>query len=443
MAESAFEVRSIPVQVFYSPPEFSEAFKSEVLSRFLNDEVGQLCRRDPIISMIGFRLYTKLKAKKDKKSEVRKSVMGDMRRLGSLFVKYKEVSQRNSTRPGSHNQVQNTSFVDIFARQNFPLLEQAVMEYTSKSNDSGMKSGLKINSYFLVLKAAKILKAYYLTVPDDHKAVEIDYFMEVLKLNYNMVFGDALYEINRIRQTRLRRVEQLPIQSELEQLREYTLKRMKVLLNDSYLHWTSSEYSELRNLVVSRLTLFNARRGGEPARLQIQDWKDCCDDVWIDPARVDTLSDIEKTLFQKTKLMYQTGKGNHIVPVLVPNDTIDAVYKLSNLEVRNASSILSSNQYLFPSTHLSAEHVSGWHAIHKVCIDANVNPARITATKMRHRISTLYAVLDVPPEHRNFMYKHLGHSSGVNEAIYQAPIAETEVLRVGQILHQFGMFISN
>lgn len=40
---------------------------------------------------------------------------------------------------------------------------------------------------------------------DDRKAEEIDKFLEVLSLNGNYIFGDAMYTLNRNRQTKLRK----------------------------------------------------------------------------------------------------------------------------------------------------------------------------------------------------------------------------------------------
>jgi len=57
---------------------------------------------------------------------------------------------------------------------------------------------------------------------------------------------------------------------------------------------------------------------------------------------------------------------------------------------------------------------------------------------MRHFASTMYASLDIPESKRTAFYKHMGHSKAVNEAIYQAPLAEQEVLQVGTVLQQFG-----
>jgi integrase len=150
------------------------------------------------------------------------------------------------------------------------------------------------------------------------------------------------------------------------------------------------------------------------------------------------LDEVEQNLFNEMKVIYQTGKGNHLVPFLVPRDTIAALDKLCDAETRNVSGISNRNRYLFPSTQGSADHVYGWYAVHKICLEAGVdNPTLMTATKMRHRISTLYAGLEIPEAQRAHFYKHMGHSGNINASIYQAPLAEIEITQVGRVLQMF------
>lgn len=83
--------------------------------------------------------------------------------------------------------------------------------------------------------------------------------------------------------------------------------------------------------------------------------------------------------------------------------------KLTDDIVRVLGIIHTGNPYVFPSTQNSECHVSGWHAVNRVCTDANVaHPELLTATEMRHRISTLYAALDASPSDRLLFYKHMG-----------------------------------
>lgn len=65
-------------------------FSREILSRFTNDEIGELCKSEPKLIVIGKRLYQKGRRKVDKQMEHRKSVMCDMRLLSRLFIEFKE-----------------------------------------------------------------------------------------------------------------------------------------------------------------------------------------------------------------------------------------------------------------------------------------------------------------------------------------------------------------
>lgn len=60
----------------------------------------------------------------------------------------------------------------------------------------------------------------------------------------------------------------------------------------------------------------------------------------------------------------------------------------------------------------------------------------LTATKNRHRVSTEFAMMDVPPSEREFVYRHLGHSENTNIHVYQAPLAVRELTAVGRRLQE-------
>ena len=64
--------------------------------------------------------------------------------------------------------------------------------------------------------------------------------------------------------------------------------------------WDHHDFVKMRNLIVSRLTMFNARRGGEPARLTLQEWEEAANNSWVDPQPVQTVKDpLEKALFEQ------------------------------------------------------------------------------------------------------------------------------------------------
>ena len=55
------------------------------------------------------------------------------------------------------------------------------------------------------------------------------------------------------------------------------------IINDTYHKWDRHYFVHLRNLLVSRLTLFNARREGEPAGMFISEWSEAQNGAWVDP----------------------------------------------------------------------------------------------------------------------------------------------------------------
>jgi hypothetical protein len=74
----------------------------------------------------------------------------------------------------------------------------------------------------------------------------------------------------------------------------------------------------LRNALCARLTLYNARRGGEPSRLRLDQWNDAVEERWIDKEALKKLPDCQLENIKSHRLLYMAGKGNHLVPVLIP-----------------------------------------------------------------------------------------------------------------------------
>ena len=75
----------------------------------------------------------------------------------------------------------------------------------------------------------------------------------------------------------------------------------------AYELWDKDSYAELRDLTVSWLTLSNARRGGEPTRMLLSEWKEAEKNVWL----------------------REKEPASDLVPVLIPPDVTTAAQILS------------------------------------------------------------------------------------------------------------------
>ena len=127
------------------------------------------------------------------------------------------------------------------------MLCKAINLFTT-GEDSSIEPGLKQNLFYLLKRAAKIIKGAFLQKREDDAAAEIEKFTCILEMNEDQIFGDATYELNRNRNINLRKPSALPLEEDIVKFREYILKNMQDLSHDPY-------------CVCARVTLLNGRRG--------------------------------------------------------------------------------------------------------------------------------------------------------------------------------------
>ena len=307
-----------------------------------------------------------------------------MRCLAVLYCFFKEVLEDSDEEMKASLKIGGT-VEDMFDRTNFNVLEQAIERNTE--GKEGIKPGLTRALKYLLQNAATSLRGHYLIAREDQKAEEIDRFLAVFKLKSKILFSSAEYLVQKGRQMKLRRPEELPSEQDIATVRDYTIRRMKEIINP-FTMWGPHEFKELRDLLICCLTLFNARRGGEPSCRQISDWNDADKGVWLLPDQVANQTDtLSKALLQRTKIAYLSGKGtSRIVSVLIPDDCVNAMRIITDPDIRKSCRISPDFKYLSPLTQESEDHTSGWHCVHDVVRAAGIeDPLKISATKMRHR----------------------------------------------------------
>ena len=133
-------------------------------------------------------------------------------------------------------------------------------------------------------------------------------------------------------------------------------------------------------------------------------------------------------LVEAMKIACQTGKGNkHIVSLLVPQDTAPALKKLSDSSFRTIAGVNESNTFVFASTQMSELNASGWHALKDVCGEIKLqNASLINATNNRHRVSTLYASLNLPKHERYLFHTYMSHSEDIKKGHLSSTISDNE-----------------
>ena len=198
--------------------------------------------------------------------------MSDMRLLENLVQKMKEV--KDSIFTGE----------DISKRSNFDDLKKCIVEMTT-TDIGDMKAGLKVSLGFVLKKLVKIMKGQYIMKNMMKEAQEVDFFSSVLASNWDFIFYTA-QTVCESRRTAFRKPDDLPIEKDITTLRDFIISEMKAMVANSNNLWDKSQFIKLRNMICTRLTLFNARRGGEPARMLLFEWTDAEKGAWIDPQRL-------------------------------------------------------------------------------------------------------------------------------------------------------------
>ena len=415
--------RSTPVTLL-AGEQAKDKLSAEVLHRFRQNNVGDLCRNDALIKLLGKQSYQKACSRGPKKTDGRKCTMRDMRTLAQLFI-----NLQNATINANLEYIP-TSAASIFELKYFEHLEVAISEMCTKQNGDS-KNALKLHIGYLLKTTSGILQANYLLNRQKEKLEEVKEFDILLKYKWRELFGGAEYASVARRQEKLRRPHQLPMETDMTIIRDYTLHELARLTTTKTI--STSDYVKLRALACSRLTLFNARRGGEPARLTLAEWHDAKSGAWISRNDVNQLDDISKSIIDRLKICFQSGKGvGKLVPIDITRDVEPALCILADPAVRASVGVWEKNIFLFANI-ASDDHTCGTNDIKRICEEAGVQ-GHVTATAARHRASTIYAGLDLPEGQRQLWYDHEGHSEQINKSIYQCPRAIQELTRVGPFL---------
>ena len=169
--------------------------------------------------------------------------------------------------------------IDIVRRENISMFMETIEKYTSLGTGGRIKAGLKLGLYYLIKASVKIVKATFLIKDNEHDARILDNFLCIFELLKDTIFIDALYQANKDRQIRLQKPASLPLKADVQKfLGIYPYKDKKI---DVFNLITLTGYISLRNLICVRLTLFNARRGGEPPRLFLSELEEANESAWI------------------------------------------------------------------------------------------------------------------------------------------------------------------
>ena len=233
----------------------------KVLPALRNDELGAICRKDEFITCTDSKLFLARSYKAEKMGTVLNSVHAEMCTIAHLYPAFVLLEGVTKT---------YENIVDMFLRENFDYLCDFVDIITIRENKS-TKSGLPRNLYYTLWSTIEKLRDLFFQEKRDELSEELNKMLRCLKLIADIIVSSARYLLEKTRLLRTRKSCKLPLKEDIKLLHTYILQRLK-LLTDDYAFPSSHTSLELRNLVLTRLTLLNTRRGREAGRLQTDEW---------------------------------------------------------------------------------------------------------------------------------------------------------------------------
>ena len=321
-----------------------------VLAGMRQDDILTTVKGDAAIMIIGKDIFEAKKVNKCREAKVK--ARRAMRRVARLKTALGVLSAR-----------------ELFTIKNITRLETAICEMSRTA--TSLKAGLKIALGTLVKQCCHILVDHYLTSGQKAIADEIREFREVFAspIHYAKLMATAEYHLKEKRQRQNRKPSNLPSEVDLSKLMSYIddeLKRISTVTSPR-------DFVQLRKVTLARITLLNARRGSEAARLLVADWYERGE--WIRGAR---LTSKHKELLKMYSVAFVMGKGDKLLPVFFPVKCEEALGLLADSTVRQRAGVSPTNGFLFAYTDASPDGSIGYNDIRDLCMQIGINV--ITAT---------------------------------------------------------------
>lgn len=403
--------------------EASESMR-ELMTAMRQDGPTQKAVTDELLCQFGEALLQKYgPAKKN-------DVAQRMRQLARLLITIQDMKRFKEI------ETTNLSFLDLISGKTFDLCVEGTsilcgLVITPDRRREYERPSLALRLGHLLKKLAIIKRGLCLRKDETDQVKEAKTFEKLLHDEWtDKVSTNAL---NTLKRRRDQTIEQLPETEDLLQLKLHQEEVRKKALVDLEATPNYNTWRMLAQNVLARLIIFNKRRAGEVAKLTMATYKNRPN--WKragHSAITATLEPLEKKLLEKTDLVMVPGKRSRKVPILLPQDVLQAMELLMN--TREQVGIPSGNAYFF-SSRSSNGFLDGWQAINASSSEADLKkPELVTSTKCRKYNATITQLLDLGPTQVELLANHMGHSVNIHKEHYRLQESTIEITKVGKLL---------
>ena len=346
-----------------------------VISRMHDDKTTAVARTDPLILQYGRMLLRKLGEKRALDISAR------MRELARIVI---SLSQNDAS-------IASAMLSQSICGQGFDKILNAIELEGKPQTGAGGRRIFEKPSFVIkvggsLVKCAQIKRGVALREGDAVAVKEVEDFLALYNSEYTDKMASAAHASYRIKGNTLC---EFPDETDLRMLREYQQQRINMLVEEMNEEPNEFLWRELAEVTLTRILVFNARRGSEAAELTVQDYLRSSNTA--DPVLMAALSTVEKQLLQRLTVLEVIGKRNRPVPILLTADMKKAADVL--LAAREPCGIKSSNIFLFALPKTQKSRLSFYGTLRRVAHRAGLKkPHLLTTTRMRKHLATMAQV---------------------------------------------------
>ena len=382
------------------------------------DELPAVVRKDHILLLFGETLLKKY-------GPARKNDIAQrLRQLSRLLLKCRETLSNSL----SYNDVLCGNKFDTCIKGTYSVCG---LNMTDDGRREFKVPSLALRLGHLLRKLVAVKQGFCLRNDDLDGLKEAETFGKLLQAEWTDTIATNAH--NTLKRRKDQSIQLLPVTEDLRSLREYQMKEMRLAIDSLQVTPSFSTWRKLAQLTMTRMTVFNKRRGGEVSKLLLKtyetrpDWKNCTNQEVLA-----TLQPMEKMLLKRVDLVQVPGKKSRKVPMLMTNDVKEGIEVLN--AHRETVGIPSTNPFCFASRS-SSGHLDSWQAMNLISQEASLmHPELVTSTKLRKYNATVSQLFDLNPGELEWLSNHMGHDLNIHKDFYRLHDSTIEIAKVSRLL---------
>ncbi|XP_039461745.1 uncharacterized protein LOC120435746 [Oreochromis aureus] len=223
----------------------------------------------------------------------------------------------------------------------------------------------------------------------------------------------------------------LPFTEDVQRLHQY-LEKMANSASEKLKNNPSPQaYGELCSITLSKIILFNRRRGGEVSKMPLEAFLQR-DTAALHKDVAVGLSKFEQKLCAHFSRVEIRGKRGRKVAVLLSPDMVEALTQL--ISRRLECGVPEENPFLFARPNCLTPY-RGQDCLRIYANDCGAqSPELLRSTQLRKHVATLSQVLNLKNHELDQVADFLGHDIRVHREYYRLPEATTQLAKISKLL---------